>query len=81
MTYHPTRGQIVGWTSLRRGKDVEKEGAVAVDGRTAAGVAAAIAPVAIIAVLFPPALFLLSSTFNSFSLPRKCFYDRSVLTE
>ena len=61
---------------------MEKEGAVAVDGRTAAGVvAAAIAPVAIIAVLFPPALFLLSSTFNSFSLPRKCFYDSSVLTE
>ena len=52
------------------------------DGRTAAGVvAAAIAPVAIIAVLFPPALFLLSSTFNSFSLPRKCFYDKSVLNE
>ena len=63
---------------LLAGPDVEKEGAVAVDGRTAAGV---IAPVAIIAVLFPPALFLLSSTFNSFSLPRKCFYDSSVLNE
>ena len=53
MTYHPTRDQIADRPLLRRGKDVEKEGAVAVDGRTAAGV---VAPVAIIASL-PPSFY------------------------